>query len=36
MLRPTAAAQPVPALGNPPDCRTAYTLLPTGFAGRED
>jgi hypothetical protein len=28
MLRPAAAAQPVPALGMPPACRPAYTPLP--------
>jgi len=27
-LRPTAAAQPLPALGMPPACRPAYTPLP--------
>ena len=32
---PTAAAQPVPALGSPPDCRPAYTPLPTRCAPGE-
>ena len=27
-FQPTAATQPVPALGSPPDCRPAYTPLP--------
>jgi len=31
MLRPTAATQPVPALGIPPGCRPAYTPLPVAL-----
>jgi hypothetical protein len=32
-LRPTAASQPVPALGMPPACRPAYTPLPERARG---
>jgi hypothetical protein len=35
-LRPTAAAQPVPALGMPPACRPAYALLPMPCGHGED
>jgi hypothetical protein len=35
-LRTTAAAQPVPARGMPPACRSAYTPLPETSSGRNE